>query len=142
MDWRTFGLVFLGGGLGSCARFGLSGLLMGLFGRLAGGLPIGTMIVNISGCLAIGLAAGLFSGNGFGMIAMPPLWRALLVVGFLGGFTTFSAFEFESFQLAMQGHWLRLALNVAGSVLLGWLAVAAGFWLARGFAGVLPSGDV
>jgi fluoride exporter len=116
-------LVMLGGGLGSLARY-VAGTAIS--SRFAGLFPLGTMIVNITGSFLIGLLMTLLSER------LPhPYWRLLLVVGFLGGYTTFSSFEWETFSAVRGGGlWIGLA-NVVGSVALGYAAV----WLGATVAG-------
>jgi CrcB protein len=115
-------LVVLGGGLGSLARY-LAGTAITT--RLASPFPLGTMAINITGSFLIGLLMTLLSER------LPhPNWRLLLVVGFLGGYTTFSSFEWETFSAVRGGgFWIGL-LNVAGSVGLGYAAVWLGALLA------------
>jgi CrcB protein len=111
-------LVALGGAAGSVLRHLLSVLALGALGA---GFPWGTLAVNVLGSGAIGLAAGLgLQGEG----------RLLLVTGFLGGFTTFSAFSLETATLAERSLPLA-ALYVAASLALGLGAFALVFWLAR-----------
>lgn len=114
-------LVGLGGFLGSVARYLLGGWILHLAPQAK--FPFGTFTVNLAGCLAIGLLAGLAEKHGlFG-----PSARLFLFTGLLGGFTTFSAFGLETLFLLRRGEpWLALAY-VAGSVLLGLLMVWLGF---------------
>ena len=115
-------LVMLGGGIGSLARY-LAGAAIST--RFASTAPVGTMIVNITGSFLIGLLMTLLSER------LPhPNWRLLLVVGFLGGYTTFSSFEWETFSAVRGGgFWIGIA-NVVGSVALGYAAVWLGATLA------------
>jgi CrcB protein len=115
-------LVVLGGGLGSLARY-LAGTAITT--RLASPFPLGTMAINITGSFLIGLLMTLLSER------LPhPNWRLLLVVGFLGGYTTFSSFEWETFSAVRGGgFWIGL-LNVLGSVCFGYAAVWLGALLA------------
>jgi CrcB protein len=112
-----------GGALGSLARY-LTG--MAILARYPGRFPLGTFVVNIAGSLAIGvvmtvLATRLAHTN----------WRLFLVVGFLGGFTTFSSFEFEAWITARSNPLLAFWYVVA-SVTAGYLGVWVGIWLAGG----------
>jgi CrcB protein len=117
-------LVMLGGGFGSLARY-LAGTA--IMSRYGGRFPFATLAVNVTGCFLIGLLMTYFTER------LPPstYWRPLLVVGFLGGYTTFSSFEWETYSAARDGgFWLAL-LNIAGSVTLGYTAVWLGAALAR-----------
>jgi CrcB protein len=95
--------------------------------RLGNVVPWATLAVNLAGCLAIGLLAGLVAGE---RVAMTPEVRTFVFVGILGGFTTFSSFGLDTFVLAREGRHLAAALNVAGQVVLGLAAVAAGYFAA------------
>ena len=109
-------LVGVGGFLGSVLRYSLGGWV----GRLKGGstFPLETLVVNVVGCVVIGFFAGLSEARG----GFSPSTRAFLFVGLLGGFTTFSAFGYESFRLMRDGHmpmaaasaFLQLALGIGG----------------------------
>jgi CrcB protein len=120
----TWLLVGLGGALGSMARYGMN-QAAALW--LPPGVPYATFLVNAIGCGVFGVLAGLGERTG----AMTPPLRAFCLVGVLGGFTTFSSYSYESFALAREGAWGLAALNVAGQVVVGLGAVAAGWWLAR-----------
>lgn len=121
---EKFWLVFLGGGVGSLCRFLLSGWVLQ---RLGPDFPYGTLTVNLIGCFAIGLLAGYASTGAI----LTPQTRLLLMVGFLGGLTTFSAYCFESFNLLQEGLIARALVNLGGSVIAGMLAVLAGHTLVR-----------
>ena len=114
----TYLMVALGGALGSVARFGLSNLIAV---RYAGNFPLATLIVNISGSLAIGYLAAT---------TMNPTTRAFLMVGVCGGYTTFSAFSLQNLQLLQNGNYYYAGLNTALSVvccMVGvWLGYVAG----------------
>ena len=119
--------VALGGALGSAARFGCSGLAVRWLGA---SFPWGTLFVNVTGSCAIGVLAALAMGE-------RPLVtgdaRALLVVGLLGGFTTFSSFSLETLLLARGGQIGAAGANVLLSLVLCLLAV----WLGYGTAAAL-----
>jgi CrcB protein len=85
------------------------------------------MIINVSGSLLIGCAIGLAASR----LALTPTLRLFVVTGFLGGYTTFSTFSYETYELINAGSLWRGMANAAGSVLLGFLAVVLGIWLAR-----------
>lgn len=116
-------VILLGGGFGSLARYLLGTAIMT---RVGGRFPLGTLVINVTGSFAIGALMTLLTER----IEPHPYWRLALVVGFLGGYTTFSSFEYETFRAARDGgHWLA-ALNVAASVVLGFAAVWMGAALA------------
>lgn len=118
---RAYLVVMAGGALGSALRFWLAEALTA---KTAGAFPTGTLVVNVSGCFLIGLIAALTAAGG--LLEAPLLVRQFLMVGFLGGFTTFSAFSLQTMHLAQSGHWPKAALNVVLSILLCLLAAAAG----------------
>jgi CrcB protein len=116
--------ILLGGGVGSLVRYLAASAIVTRFGAR---FPWGTMAVNITGCFLIGLIMTLLTER----FAVHPNWRFALVVGFLGGYTTFSSFEWETYSAVCEGgFWIGLA-NVAGSVTLGYAAVWVGAALAR-----------
>ncbi len=119
---RDILMVGAGSFLGGAARYGVS-LLMRTVG---GGFPWGTFTVNIVGCLLIGLLWGYTSRS-----AQLPAWLSLfLMVGFCGGFTTFSTFSKESLALLQSGSYTAFVLYAVGSVVLGIAAVAVGVMMA------------
>ena len=113
-------LIGVLGFVGTLARYGLQGLVQ----RASGGtFPYGTLTVNVLGCFAVGfLATWTLERAG-----ASPLWRSALLIGFCGGFTTFSALAYESFELARTGDPLRALLNLAAHAALGLAAVWAGY---------------
>jgi CrcB protein len=112
-------MVMLGGATGSLARYVLGTAIMT---RTGGRFPLGTVFINITGSFLIGFIMTMLTER----LNPSPNWRLLLVVGFLGGYTTFSSFEWETLGLVRDGgRWLGL-LNVAGSVVLGYIAVWLG----------------
>jgi CrcB protein len=118
-------LIALGGAIGSVARLWLSvqvGLLTGLK------FPWGTILVNILGSLVIGFTATLTGPNG--RFVVPINVQAFVMVGLCGGFTTFSAFSLQTFELARDGRLLYAGANIVLSVVLCLIAVALGHWLA------------
>lgn len=118
--------VFLGGGLGAALRFAVATFALRFY---AGLFPLGTFLINVSGSFLV----GLFMTSFLSRPAIHPAWRLFLVVGVLGGYTTFSSFEWETFAAMRSGGALVAALNVLLSVALGFLGVAAGAWLAARF---------
>ena len=116
--------IAIGGGCGSVARFLVAREMEHLFGSF---LPYGTLIVNVLGSLALGRLATVF-------LARPEINIALrlgIAVGFLGAFTTFSAFSFESVQLMLNGTVWRAALNVAANTVVCLGMCYLGMQLAR-----------
>lgn len=120
-------LVFLGGGLGSLARFAVSGLTARWWGET---FPWGTLLANVSGSLAIGFFATLTAPDGRLMVG--PAGRTLFMVGLCGGYTTFSSFSLQTLNLIRDGEWLPAAGNILGSVGLCLLAVWLGHLAAAG----------
>jgi CrcB protein len=95
--------------------------------RLGGAFPFHTLLINVSGSLAVGLLLVLLTER----LVIDPAWRLLLVVGFLGGYTTFSSYTFEALSLIEEGDWVAALGYVVGSNGLGLLAAYAGMVLAR-----------
>ena len=101
--------IFIGGGLGSVSRFGVSILGSKLFDDK---FPIGTLLANLLSCIVLGLLVGAFQDK----VNSEEL-RALLILGFCGGFSTFSTFSLETLNLMKAGQFWMAALNVIISVL-------------------------
>lgn len=117
----------LGGALGSALRFVVSGLVHGVFPFAL--FPWGTLVVNALGCLAIGFLAGLAEIRS----VLGPEARVFVLIGILGGFTTFSTFAYETFALAQDSDFFKASFNIIAQVVLG-----LGFaWLGYGLARVL-----
>ena len=117
-------LIAVGGAVGSLARYAGQTAIMT---RFASRFPLGTMVVNVTGCFLIGLLMTLLTER------FPPgtNWRPLLVIGFLGGYTTFSSFEWESYAAIRGGSlWLGM-VNLIASVVFGYAAVWLGALVAR-----------
>lgn len=121
-------LILLGGAIGTGCRFGVNQLVALLLGEPPR-YPYATFIVNLTGSFAIGLLAELFATRSPGA----EVWRAALLVGVLGGYTTFSSFSFETLTLIRNNQWGAAICYVLGSVLAGLLAVWAGTIVARWF---------
>jgi CrcB protein len=120
-------LLVAGGGIGTLLRFSLA---LFVDSRLGVRFPWGTLAVNVTGCLAIGVLVTLADTRGL----LSPAARLFLVSGLLGGFTTFSSFGMETWQLLADGRTAAALLNAGGSVAAGLAAVAAGVWIARQLA--------
>jgi CrcB protein len=120
--------VALGGALGSVARYWI-GVRITVLAGLA--FPWATILINILGSLVIGFLATLTGPEG--RLPAPLDVRAFLIVGICGGFTTFSAFSLQTFELARDGRLLYAGANIMLSVVLCLSAVALGHWLAALF---------
>jgi CrcB protein len=120
-------LVGVGGFLGAIARYWLGGWISRRMGTL---FPYGTFAVNISGSFLIGLIVTVLTEGGDWNRA----WRYLIPIGFIGAYTTFSTFEYETLQSIQDGQFLMAGLNVALSVLLGFAAVWMGVVAGRALA--------
>ena len=116
--------IAIGGAFGSVLRFGLSTWVHTLVGR---GFPYGTLAVNVLGCLAMGVLFVLLVER----MGASAVWRAGLLIGVLGGFTTFSSFSIETFNLIEQGAMAKAAGNMAASLVLCVGATWLGVILAR-----------
>jgi CrcB protein len=117
--------IFCGGGLGALARVALASAISA---RAPSAFPWGTFAVNALGCLAIGAVAGVVHTRS----ALGSQAQTFLTAGLLGGFTTFSAFGFETFSLIAGGARGTALAYALGSVALGVVGVGVGHWLARG----------
>lgn len=120
--------VFLGGGLGSVARYGFSGFVALLVGET---FPWGTLAVNVSGSFVIGLFAALTGTEGRWMVS--PSFRIFFMLGICGGYTTFSSFSLQTLSLAQDGEWFKAGANAVLSMILCLMAVWLGFQLASAF---------
>ena len=117
--WISVGAV-----LGANARY-----WFGLWAaqKWGAGFPLGTFLINISGSLLLGFFMTLATQR----LLIDPRWRLLFAVGFLGAYTTFSTYTYESFELLAQGQWAAGLANLLGSTLAGLLAAALGVVLAK-----------
>ncbi|WP_316976243.1 fluoride efflux transporter CrcB [Shumkonia mesophila] len=116
--------VMIGSALGGGARYWCSGLVARAVGET---FPWGTLTVNAVGSLIIGLVAALTGPDGRLLVGSEA--RQFIMMGVLGGFTTFSSFSLQTLSLAQDGEWLRAGLNVAASVAVCLVAVWAGWAL-------------
>jgi CrcB protein len=121
-----YAMIALGGALGAIARYQLAAMIQA---RIPAGFPLGTFVVNITGCFVMGIATTLLTER----LVVHPNWRFLIPIGFVGAYTTFSTFEFETFRAINEGSWLIGMGNVLGSVFVGYVALWAGIVLPRVF---------
>jgi fluoride exporter len=118
-----FILLIVFGALGTLARYGLQGLVQE---RTGSGFPYGTLVVNLIGCLLLGGIAEYALTH----LSVPPEWRIGITTGFLGAFTTFSTFTWETARLIQEGEWQRASMYLAVSLIGGLLAVFCGMKIA------------
>lgn len=116
--------VLLGGALGALARYAVGGYVAA---RVGIGFPYGTFIINITGSFALGVLSVLTTERAL----IHPEWRTFIGVGFLGAYTTFSSWEYETFRLIEDGNLLGGFMNLGASVVIGFAAVLLGVILAR-----------
>jgi CrcB protein len=117
--------IAAGSAIGGVGRYLLGGAVQRAVGT---GFPMGTLAVNLTGSLLL----GLFLRYAVDTPTLTPEWRAFLTIGFCGGYTTFSTFSYETVALLEDGEWSRAALYVGLSLVLALAATMVGFALARG----------
>jgi CrcB protein len=117
-------LIGLGGAVGAMCRHGLNHLVHQRY--VASTFPLGILVVNVAGSAAIGVLAGLLASN---RIHLSYEARVFVIVGLLGGFTTFSSFSLDTLALVRDGHHAQALWNVLGQVALSLTAVWAGYRL-------------
>jgi len=117
-------LIGLAGLIGTVGRYALSGVIARRFGET---FPAGTLVVNIVGCFLAGLLFYLLQERNL----VTPMTRTVVMIGFLGGFTTFSSFGLQTFTLLRDGEFWFATLNIVGSNFLGLLMVWAGYTLGK-----------
>jgi CrcB protein len=125
--------VAIGGAIGSVARFWLTEFAAKLWG---GDFPWGTVIANVTGSLLIDMIAALPVLGPRDLLG--PLGRQFLMIGIMGGYTTFSSFSLQTLTMLQHGHLAKAAVNVVGSVVLCLIAVWAGYALAASFSAPKP----
>ena len=123
-DMETFLLISTGAILGANLRYWVGGWAANRFGT---SFPYGNLIINLTGSFIIGLFITIATDR----LLLDPRWRVLVAIGFLGSYTTFSSYTFESINLILDNQWLMGLLNLFGSAFLGGLAVLLGIFLAR-----------
>jgi fluoride exporter len=119
-------LISLGGALGSLARYWIGSAVAG---RLGAKFPYGTFVINVTACIIIGFSLAFLDRRS----ELNPAWRLLVPVGFVGAYSTFSAFEWETFSTLQSGAFLIAALYVVLSVVLGLVGVWCGVLVAKVF---------
>lgn len=119
-------LIALFGAIGTLARYGLQGMVQIKMGST---FPFGTLLINLTGCFFLGLIGQLTLNR----VIVPPEWRMAIAIGFLGGYTTFSSFGWETAKMLEAGEWLWATTYVAASVVLGLFLSVAGIRLANRF---------
>ena len=117
-------LIALGGALGTLARYATGSLLAVPTDRV--GFPFGTLAVNLVGCFVMGVLQGMFFDR-----LVQPQYRQAMLVGFLGGYTTFSSYGWETTAFLQDGQWARAALNVGANNVLGIPLVILGYSVGR-----------
>ena len=117
-------IIGIGGFLGAVTRYSVAVWFGQRWGR---SFPLGTFVINITGSFLIGLLMTLMTER----IIENPQWRLLLIVGFLGAYTTFSTFEYETGALLKDGEWLYASLNAVLSVFVGFIALKLGEVIAK-----------
>jgi fluoride exporter len=116
-------LLIVLGAIGTLARYGLQGSLQE---RAGSTFPYGTLVVNLVGCFLLGGVAQY----GLTHLTIPPEWRIGITVGFLGAFTTFSTFSWETVRLLQDGEWMRASIYILTSVAGGLVCVLFGMRIA------------
>ena len=116
-------MIGIGGFLGAMARYHVTALVQ----RTPTGFPWGTFVVNISGCLLMGVATTVIGDR----LAVHPNWRFLVPIGFIGAYTTFSTFELELFRATSDAAWMTALAYTLASVIVGYVALIIGVSLGR-----------
>lgn len=124
-DMVSYFWVAVGSALGGVARYYCSGVAARMIGET---FPFGTLIVNVVGSFIIGFFATLTGPDG--RVFVGSMARTFVMVGFCGGYTTFSSFSLQTLNLMNDGEWLYAGANITGSVILCLVAVWAGHILA------------
>ena len=120
-------MVGIGGFLGSVLRFWLGSFIGG---RLGARFPYGTFVINVTGSFLVGMVLTVLATKAH----WSPNWRYLTPIGFIGGYTTFSTFEYETLRLFQDGQLLTAMLNIALSVVVGFIGV----WIGAIAGSVIP----
>ena len=121
---QTFLIISLGAIMGANCRYWIGGWAVE---RLGATFPYGNLMINLSGSFILGLFMTLVTDR----FLVDPQWRLLVAIGFLGSYTTFSSYTYESVTLMLEGQYTAGLLNLFGSSVLGGLAVFLGVWMGR-----------
>lgn len=117
-------IISSGAALGANARYWIGDWVAQKWGS---SFPAGTLIINLTGSFLLGFFMAIVSER----LMLDPRWRILIAIGFLGSYTTFSTYTYESFNLIFKGEWLPGLLNLLGSSVLGLIAAAIGIYLGK-----------
>lgn len=116
--------IFVGGGFGSVLRYGLS---RWVYMNYSSSFPYGTMLVNVLSCLMLGFLIGYFGEK----VMINPTSKVMLTVGFCGGFSTFSAFAYETVELLKVGQYASASANIVLSVVVCMASIVVGLLLSK-----------
>jgi len=122
--WSKLALIAVAGTVGTLSRYWISGFTHRVFGS---DFAYGTLAVNVIGCLLFGLVWALAEER----MAISVLARTVILVGFMGAFTTFSTFAFETMNYVRDSQYMLAFFNVAANCVLGFAAIVSGVWIAR-----------
>jgi CrcB protein len=117
-------MVFIGGGLGSLCRYGIANRLS----VYSSSFPYGTLMANVLSSLLLGLITGLVMQE---VELISNEIKLLIAVGFCGGFSTYSTFTNETFQLLQAGNWTLVLVNIIGNLLVCLFAIFVGMWISK-----------
>lgn len=120
-------LIAIGGALGSMARYWVGATVAG---RMGSRFPYGTFLINLSACLLIGFSLTWLGRR----VELSPAWRFLIPIGFIGAYSTFSTYEWETLSTLRSGAFALAALYAIGSLVAGLVATGCGAWLAEIFS--------
>jgi CrcB protein len=121
---QKYFLIAAGGALGSVARYWVGSTIAG---RMGSKFPYGTLVINLTACVLIGFSLTYLGKR----VDLSPAWRFLVPVGFIGAYSTFSTYEWETLSTLRSGAFALAALYAVGSLILGLVGVWGGSWLAE-----------
>lgn len=124
--FQKYFILCLAGSAGTLSRYWVGGLVQRLWGE---SFPMGNFVVNLSGCLLFGLVYAIVESRS----GLPGDMRLYALTGFMGAYTTFSSYMFESVALMQNGQWLASAVNIGAQTFLGLGCIVAGMALGRLF---------